>query len=116
MFSGTKMPLPAPSSVTLVATASIFAALFIRRRVRIRAALSAWFSIAAARGLPNAPPHFVRVAISGLVLGILVSPSPNYLLQACLAALVNLVSSYYLGGLYPHVLLYFSSRESEYLL
>jgi hypothetical protein len=110
------LPLPAPSSVTLVATASIFAALFIRRRVRIRAALSAWCSIAAARGLPNAPPHFVRVAISGFVLGILVSPSPNYLLQACLAALVNLVSSYYLGGLYHHTLLYFSIRESEYLL
>lgn len=102
MFS---LPLPAPSSVTLAA--SIFAALFIRRRVRIRAALSAWSSIAAARGLPNAPPHFVRVAISGFVLGILVSPSPIYLLQACLAALVNLASSYYLGGLYPHTLLYF---------
>ena len=99
MFSGT-MPLPAPSSVTLVATAGIFAALFIRRRVRIRAALSAWSSVAAAWGLPNAPPHFVRVAISGFVLGFLVSSSPNFLLQVYLAALVNLVSSYYLGGLH----------------
>jgi hypothetical protein len=61
------MFLPAPSSLTLAATASIFAALFIRRRLRIHAALSNWSSVAAAWGLSNAPPHFVRVAISGVV-------------------------------------------------
>jgi hypothetical protein len=83
----------ASSSLTLAATASIFAALHIRRRIRIRAALSAWSNVAAAWGLSNAPPHFVRIAISGFVLGFLVLSSPNPL-QECLVALVNLVSIY----------------------
>jgi hypothetical protein len=99
------MSLPAPSSLALAATASICAALFIRRRVRIRAALCAWSSVAAAWGLPNAPPHFVRVAISGFVLALLVSSSSNPLPQACPAVLADLVSNYYLSALHEHDLL-----------
>ena len=59
------MSFPMPASLTLAATASIFAALLLRRRMRVRAALSEWSRVAAAHGLSNAPPHHVRVAITG---------------------------------------------------
>ena len=60
------MLFPSPSSLAVAATASMFAALILRRRMRVRAALSAWSRVAAAR-LKNAPPHHVRVAITGFV-------------------------------------------------
>ncbi len=62
---GSAMPFPSPASLTLAATASVFAALLLRRRLRVRAALSEWSRVAAAHGLSNAPPHHVRVAITG---------------------------------------------------
>jgi hypothetical protein len=52
-------------SSVLAATASLFAALLIRRRLRMSAAVAAWHRVAAVNGLPNAPPHHVRVAITG---------------------------------------------------
>ncbi len=52
-------------SSILAATASIFAALLIRRRLRMSAAVAAWHRVAGVNGLPNAPPHHVRVAITG---------------------------------------------------
>lgn len=62
------LPPPSPSSSTLaLAAASIFTALFVRRRLRVRAALSAWSRVAAAHGLSNAPDHRVRVAVTGIV-------------------------------------------------
>ncbi len=58
-------PSPSSSTLALAAAASIFTALFVRRRMRVRAALSAWSRVAAAHGLSNAPDHRVRVVVTG---------------------------------------------------